>query len=149
MAAFAVITVCAILLPELAREEAVGKANPPSATPFLIGAWFLSTPIFIALHQTLKLLNYIDKNMAFSQASVNALQNIKFCALIFSLLIVAGAISVVVLARVNDPTEDITPVFTIGFIITFASGVIVTFVAVLQRLLHDAITIKSENDLIV
>lgn len=42
----AILSVCAILLPELAREEAVGKVNPPSAYPFLLAAWVLSLPIF-------------------------------------------------------------------------------------------------------
>ncbi|WP_219914085.1 DUF2975 domain-containing protein, partial [Bacillus paranthracis] len=37
----------------------------------------------------------------------------------------------------------------IGMIIIFASMVIAVFAAVLQRLLKDAIDIKSENDLTV
>jgi hypothetical protein len=147
--AFAVIVVCLILLPELAREEAVGKANPPQAFPFLIAAWALSIPIFIALKQTLKLLGYIDTNKAFSKLSVKALQNIKTCAIVFNILIIAGAITVIISARSIDPGEDITPVVTLGFIFTFTSSVIATFIAVLQRLLQDAIDIKSENDLTV
>ncbi len=145
----AVLSVCAILLPELAREEAVGKANPPTVWPFFIGAWVLSVPIFVALHQTLQLLSYIDGNKAFSHRSVRTLQNIKLCAIALCIMIVIGAITVIVVARIADPREDVMHIVTIGFIFTFASSIVATFAAVLQRLLQDAINIKSENDLIV
>lgn len=145
----AVIMVCAILLPELAREEAVGKVNPPTAFPFLIGAWVLSIPIFIALYQTLKLVSLIDENKTFSIQSVKALQTIKYCSMAFGILIVAGVTVVIILARSINPTEDVTPIFTLGFIFTFASSLVATFFAVLERLLMDAIIIKSENDLTV
>jgi hypothetical protein len=145
----AVLSILAILLPELAREEAVGKANPPTVWPFFVAAWVLSVPIFIALHQTLKLLSYIDGNKAFSDRSVHTLQNIKLCAIAFSIMIALSAITVIVVARIADPREDVTHIVTIGFIFTFASSIVATFAAVLKRLLNDAINIKSENDLIV
>ena len=145
----AVIIVLVILLPELAREEAVGKVNPPAAYPFLIGAWILSLPIFIALQQTLKLLNQIDENKAFSNQSVITLRKIKYSVIAFAALIVTGAISVIMIARSADPREDVTPVISIGFVFTFVSSLVATFVAVLQRLLQEAINMKKENDLTV
>lgn len=145
----AVITVCTILLPELAREEAIGKVNPPTALPFLVGAWVLSIPIFIALYQTLKLVSLIDENKAFSNQSVKALQTIKYCSMAFGILIVIGATAAIILTRSADPTEDVTPIFMVGFIFTFVSSVVATFFAVLKRILMDAIKIKSENDLTV
>lgn len=146
---FAVIAVCAILLPELAREEAVGKVNPPTSWPFLLGAWVMSVPIFVALYQSHKLLSYIDNNKTFSSQSVKSLRNIKYCSVIFAILVVLGVMTVVITARIVDPYEDVTPVFTFGFIFTFVSSVIATFTAVLQRLLQEAINIKSENDLTI
>jgi hypothetical protein len=53
------------------------------------------------------------------------------------------------LARSLDPREDVTFMVTIGFVFTFVSSVIAVFVAVLQKLLSDAVALKSENDLIV
>jgi hypothetical protein len=147
--AISVVAVCAILLPELAREEAVGKAHPPSAYPFLIGAWILSVPIFFALQQTLKLLNYIDKNIAFSKLSIKALRNIKFSTIVFGVLIAVSTITAIIIARQADPKEDVTFIISLGFIFVFTSSIIATFVAVLQRLLHDAIAVKKENDLII
>lgn len=142
---FAVLT---ILLPELAREEAVGKIQPPSAYPYLL-VWILSIPIFLALYQTLKLLNLIDKKKAFSDESVGVLQKIKYSAISFAILVVVFAAAVVIPAKNIDPAEDVTPVGTFGFIFVFVSSVIAIFVAVLQKLLKNAIEIKSENDLTV
>jgi len=48
------------------------------------------------------------------------------------------------IARKVDP-----PIGILGFIIIFASLIIAVFAAILQRLLQEAITIKSENDLTV
>ncbi len=45
--------------------------------------------------------------------------------------------------------DDAPGIIIIGMIIIFASMVIAVFAAVLQRLLKDAIDIKSENDLTV
>lgn len=144
-----VIIVCGILLPEIAREEAVGKINPPSSLPYLLGAWILSFPIFISLFQMLKLLKNIDENKAFTMQSVKALQNIKYCASLFSFLIVLGSMAVIIIAKSADPTEDITPIITLGFVLTFVSSVIATFVAVLQKFLKEAILMKTENELAV
>ncbi len=47
-------------------------------------------------------------------------------------------------ARVDPPSF-----IPIGLVIIFASMVIAVFAAVLQRLLQEAINIKSENDLTV
>lgn len=147
--ALAVISVCGILLPELAREEAVANPNVSPAYPYLIAAWIFSLPIFVALYQTHKLLSYLDNNTAFSFQSIKALQTIKTCATIFSILIVLGAAAVIFIARDANPTEDVTPVITFGILFTFTSSVIATFTAVLQKLLQQAIDMKLENDLTV
>ena len=146
----AALAVCFILLPELAREETV--SNPESASltlPFLTAAYIVSTPFFVALYQAFKLLYYIDTNKAFSKESIQALRAIKICAIIFSILFVLAAVLGIGWVRSIDPREEVTFVFTIVFIFTFISGVIAVFVAVLQKLLADAVEMKSENDLIV
>jgi hypothetical protein len=45
--------------------------------------------------------------------------------------------------------DDAPGIIFIGLVVIFASMVIAVFAAVLQRLLQEAIDIKSENDLIV
>jgi biopolymer transport protein ExbB/TolQ len=62
-------------------------------------------------------------------------------------LIVIGIISVLIL--IADEGEDIAGVISLGLMLTFTSLVIAVFAAVLQKLLKNAIDIKSENDLTV
>jgi hypothetical protein len=98
-------------------------------------------------YQAFKLLNYIDQNKAFSELSVRALKYIKYCAITIYTLIVVGIISGMILIAGED--EDITGIISLGLMLTFAAMVIAVFAAVLQRLLQEAIDIKSENDIIV
>ena len=104
----------------------------------------MSIPFFVALYQAFKLLIYIDRNKAFSELSVRALKVIKSCAITISAFIVAGIIFVAIFIE-----GDRAGVIVLGLICTFASSVIATFAAVLQKLLKDALDIKSENDLTV
>lgn len=146
----AALAVCFILLPELAREEMVGKPASSDITfSFLAVSYILATPFFIALYQAIKLLQYIDTNYAFSEKSLKALQNIKICALVFSVLVAIIIIGGASILRIMHPEEDAPPFFMLGFILIFVSGVIAIFVALLQKLLTEAISLKSENDLIV
>jgi hypothetical protein len=146
----AALAVCLILLPELVREESVGKqTNPYLTSAFLGGAYVLATPFFIALYQSLKLLDYIDRNKAFTEQSIKTLRNIKYCAITFSFLIIVAVIVGISIARSMDPGEDVTAFVTLGGLFTFTSSIIAVFMAVLQKLLADAVALKSENDLIV
>ncbi|MRH41638.1 DUF2975 domain-containing protein [Aquibacillus halophilus] len=121
-------------LPELANLQ----------YPLLIGMYAAMIPFFFALYQTLKLLSYIDKDEAFSESSVKALKNIKNCAITISILFVLELPVLYMLTKVDD-----TPGILIGMVVIFASMVIAVFAAVLQKLLENAIDIKSENDLTV
>jgi len=113
--------------------------------PVLIGMYASTIPFFFALYQTLILLSYIDKNKAFSELSVKTLKNIKYCAITISILYAGLLPFLVPLAEADDAPG------AVGFpiIIIFASSVIAVFAAVLQKLLKNAIDIKSENDLTI
>ena len=113
--------------------------------PVLIGAYISAIPFFVALYQALKLLGYIDKNKAFSELSVRALKNIKYCAITISIIYAVLIPFVVPIADADDAPGLM--VFPVIFI--FASIVVAVFAAVLQRLLKDAIDIKSDNDLTI
>ncbi|AQQ52307.1 DUF2975 domain-containing protein [Planococcus lenghuensis] len=112
--------------------------------PLLVGMYLAMIPFFIALIQTLKLLNYIDKNQAFSEAAVKSLKTIKYCAIIIIGLFILELPVLYLLTAVDD-----TPGILIGMVVIFASLVIAVFAATLQKLLHNAIELKSENDLTV
>lgn len=121
-------------LPELANLQ----------YPILIGMYAAMIPFFIALYQTLKLLSFIDKNKAFSELSVKALRNIKYCAVAIIIIYVLELPFLYILTKVDD-----APGILIGLVVIFASMIIAVFAAVLQRLLQEAIHIKTENELTV
>jgi hypothetical protein len=141
-----VLAVCIFLVPEIAdyaAELAVGFAFMKTYT--LIGLYAAAIPFYFALYQAFKLLSYIDKSKAFSQISVKALKTIKYCAITISIIYVINMPIFYLIGEVDDAPG----VILLGMIIIFASMVIAVFAAVLQRLLKEAIDIKSENDLTV
>ncbi|MCU5299725.1 DUF2975 domain-containing protein [Bacillus paranthracis] len=141
-----VLAMCIFLVPKIGNFTA--ELYPDIAyIKYLvfINLYATAIPYYFALYQTFKLLNYIDKNNAFSELSVKALKNIKYSALAISVLYVLGMPLFYLVAE----RDDAPGIIVIGMIIIFASMVIAVFAAVLQRLLKDAIDIKSENDLTV
>jgi hypothetical protein len=92
-----------------------------------------------------KLLNFIDANKAFSQGAVNTLKNMKIASLSF-IGFIAGA-ELYLLFFVQG--EDIAGPIALGMYVSFAVAVIATAAAVFQKLLQNAVDIKSENDLMV
>ncbi|WP_025690951.1 DUF2975 domain-containing protein [Paenibacillus zanthoxyli] len=139
-----ILALCIFGLPAIAKEAA---EHYPAywLYPLLIVMYASAIPFFVALAQALRLLSYIDKNNAFSERSVSALKIIKYCAVAISILYAAGMPLVYLIAE----KDDAPGLIVLGMVIVFASIVIAVFAAVLQKLLKNAIDIKSENDLTV
>jgi hypothetical protein len=114
--------------------------------PFLAYVYAASIPFFLGLYQALKLLGYARKNKVFSQGAVKALRTIKYCAFITAGAIVAAITYIRMAAHGND---DPAGFVMLGMVATFASVVIGTAAAVFERILQNAVDIKSENDLTV
>ena len=112
--------------------------------PFLAYAYIASIPFFVALYQAFKVLGYAGQNKVFSQAAVKALRTIKYCAIA---IICFVAVSVVFMPF-SDP-DDRPPGVVMRILITFGSIVIATAAAMFERVLQNAVDIKSENDLTV
>jgi hypothetical protein len=93
----------------------------------------------------MKLLNHIDRNQAFSESSIASFRTIKYCALVISGLFAGGMPYIFYVAD----KDDAPGVVAMALVIIFASFVIATFAAVLQKLIQNAVDIKSENDLTV
>ncbi|PEK35772.1 MULTISPECIES: DUF2975 domain-containing protein [Bacillus cereus group] len=141
-----VLILCIFLVPKIG--DFAGELYPNIAymkSLVLIDMYAAAIPFYLALYQAFKLLSYIDKNEAFSELSVKALKNIKYSAITISTLYLLGMPLYYLMAARVDPPSFIS----IGLVIIFASMVIAVFAAVLQRLLQEAINIKSENDLTV
>lgn len=110
-----------------------------------VGLYVTAIPYFFALYHALKLLGLIDRNQAFSQDAVESLKDIKYCAYIISGLFAAG---MPYIFYVGD-RDDAPGVVALGFVIIGASFVIGTAAALFQKLLQNAVDLKSENDLTV
>lgn len=113
--------------------------------PFIIYGYIASIPFFVGLYQAFKLLNLIDANKAFSQGAVNTLKHMKFATLSLTGFIALAVFYIRFFVHGDDPAGPTA----LGIIISFASIVIATAAAVFQKLLQNAVDIKSENDLTV
>lgn len=114
--------------------------------PFIVYMYVASIPFFVGLYQAFKLLGYIGQNKVFSLSSVKALRTIKYCAIIQSTTIVMAALYI----RINHNKDDDPAGFiAISIVAIFISVVIATAAAVFEKLLQNAVDMKSENDLTV
>jgi hypothetical protein len=113
--------------------------------PFLAYAYIASIPFFVALYQAFKVLGYTGQNKVFSQEAVNALRTIKYCAIAIIGFVVGGEIFIILASG----EEDVAGGVFMGILITFGSIVMATAAAMFERILQNAVDIKSENDLTV
>src|SRR3954468_23235295 len=114
--------------------------------PFLAYAYIASIAFFTALFQAFTLLGYIGQNKVFSLDSVRALRTIKYCAIALVAMIGAAMAYLFIAVRGKD---DIAGGVAMGLVMIFVSVVIATAAAMFERLLQNAVDIKSENDLTV
>jgi hypothetical protein len=112
--------------------------------PFLAYAYVASIPFFVGLYHAIKVLGYAGRNAEFSPSTVRSVRTIKYCAIAL-IGFVAGA-EVWILSIDSD---DHAGGVMIGVMIAFASIVVATAMAVLERTLQKAVDMKSENDLTV
>ena len=110
--------------------------------PFLAYAYVASIPFFVALYQAFKVLGYAGQNKVFSHAAVKALRTIKYCAISIIGFVAVGEIFIML----NSSDDRAGGVF-MGILITFFSVVIATAAAMFERILQNAVDIKSGNDL--
>ncbi len=100
----------------------------------------------VAVRQIWKLLNLIDKNKAFTKASVRAMKNVKHSGLLISGFF-AALTPLSYHAAQNEDAPGMILIF--GAIFVGIPFVVAIFAGVAERLFQNAIDIKSENDLTV
>jgi hypothetical protein len=113
--------------------------------PLLIGVFLTAIPFVYALYQGINLLNSIEKNTAFSEASEWSIKSIEYSAFTISALYAAMMPFVIHVAHIDDAPGAVL----VGLLCIFAPLVTGVFAAVLHRLLRSALDLKSENDLTV
>ena len=111
--------------------------------PFLAYAYLASIAFFTALFQAFKLLGYVGRDEAFSPKSVRALRTIKYCAIAIVVMVGAAVAYLSIAVRGKD---DIAGGVAIGTAMIFVSVVTATAASVFERLLQNAVDMKSEND---
>ncbi len=98
----------------------------------------------MALYQAFKVLGYVRQNKTFSQATVKALRTIKYCAIAI-IGFVAVSVTFIMFADKDDRPAGVF----MRILIAFPSIVIATAAGMFERILQNAVDIKSENDLTV
>lgn len=130
-----VLAICIFLVPEIANFAA--ELYPEMAFIrylVFIDLYAAAIPFYFGLYQAFKLLNYIDQGKAFSELSVTALKNIKYCATAISTIYVVGLPLFYLVAE----RDDAPGIILIGMAMIFASMVVAAFAIVLQKLLKEA-----------
>ncbi len=135
-----ILGLCVFALPAGIASDRVGYYRP-----ILLGLYVPAIPFFFAIYQAMKLLGYIDHGTAFSEPSVKALKYIKYCGLSISGLFLVGMPYVYYAAD----RDDAPGVIVVGLAIIFVSFAVAMAAGVFQKLVQNAVDIKSENDLTV
>lgn len=113
--------------------------------PFLAFVYTGSIAFFAALYQAFKVLRYAGQNKVFSPKTVESLRTIKYCAIVIIGFVVVEEIFIMLSHGSDDPAGGVF----MGILITFGSIVIATATEMFERILQNAVDIKSENDLTV
>lgn len=114
--------------------------------PFILYGYAASIVFFVALYKAFKLLGYIGQNKVFSTNAVGTLKSIKYYAIVLSILIVTAGLYI----KISHNKEDDPAGFlAICIVTTFASIVVATAAAIFEKILQNAIDMKSENDLTI
>lgn len=112
--------------------------------PFLAYAYVAAIPFFVGIYQAFKVLGYAGRNEEFSAPAVKSVRTIKYCAIAIIVFVAIGEVMILF-----NTGEDRAGGVVIGAFIMFASIVVATAMAVLERALQNAVDMKSENDLTV
>lgn len=106
--------------------------------PFLAYAYIGSIPLFVALYQAFKVLGYAGKNNVFSPQAVKALRTIKYCA-----IAIIGFVVVSIIFMVFSDRDDRPAGAFMRILITFGSILVATASAMVERILQNAVDLKS------
>lgn len=125
-----VLVICIFVLPRV-----IGSVDPNGYDPILLGIYISVIPFFIAIYQILKLLSYVNNGRSISTLSIQALNIIKYCALVISALYIVG---MPYIFEVADK-DDAPGVVAIALFFAFASIVIAVFAAIFQNIIREVL----------
>ncbi len=141
----AVLLLCTLLLPSL-WQVADEYPDYTYAVYVVLATLYITTiPYYLGLFNAWRLLTLIDTGKAFTLRAVTTLRTVARCAAVISVLYAVSLPFFYIWAD-ND---DAPGLVVIGIVLTGVPMVVAVCIAVLQRLLYEAIMIKNENDLTV
>ena len=111
---------------------------------FVAYVYVASIPFFVGLYQAIKVLGYAGRNRIFSPEAVKALRTIKYCA-----LTIIGFVAISLLFMIGGDREDRPGGTFMRLLVGFPSIIVATAAAMFERILQNAVDMKSENDLTV
>lgn len=114
--------------------------------PFILYGYVSSIAFFMALYKAFKLLEYIGQDKLFSLNSIRTLRSIKYCAIILGVLILIAGIYIRIF---HNKEDDPAGFLAMCIMAIFISITVAIAVAVLERILQNALDMKSENDLTI
>ncbi|MCX6210951.1 MAG: DUF2975 domain-containing protein [Bacteroidetes bacterium] len=95
------------------------------ADPFILYGYLASVPFFIGLYQGFKILGYTKQHKLFSFNSISALKILKYCAVIFGILIIGAGLFIILFhSKEDDPAG-----FIALCILTIISSMVVASIA--------------------
>lgn len=141
-----VAALCTFLLPLLWNDVAAEFPTYSYAVyAVFIAMYIAAIPYFVGMYGAWRLLACIDKGRAFTKDAVSAVRTIA---------VSAGLVSAVYIVSMPffyiwGDNDDAPGLIVIGMVLVGAPMVVSVFAALLQRLISDAVDLKSENELTV
>jgi hypothetical protein len=114
------------------------------ADPFILYGYVASIAFFVGLYKVFRLLGYIGQGKIYTSPAVKALKSIKYCAIALCVFI-AGAGLYIMLFHHKD--DDPAGFFAMCIILIFASVVVAIAAAKFEKIVRNAVDMKSGNDL--
>lgn len=140
------LVMCVLAFPEMWRSFDVEDQRLAEPMRGVIVRWYASAiPFLLGIWQSWKLLDYIDRNSAFSDLSVRALGRIKKYAIAIAIIMTSALPFFYGFADMDDAPG----VVVVGMMFVGAPIIVAVFASLLQKLLRNAIEIKKENELTV
>ena len=113
---------------------------------FILYGYASSVAFFVALYKAFRLLGYIREDKLFSPNAVRTVRSIKYCTITLSVLIALAGVYIMIFHHKDD---DPAGFLAMCIVFTFISVAVATAVAVLERILQNAVDMKSENELTI
>jgi hypothetical protein len=115
--------------------------------PLLALVYIGSIPFFIALYQAFQVLGRVGRNEVFSPEVVKALRIIKYCAIAVIGFVFVEELFILIMSG-GDNDNPGAPIF-MGLLIVLPSIVVAVVAAMFERILQNAVDLKSEHGLTV